>query len=1441
MSEDEKVDGDLNPTWDTESPVTQSQDDSQSPQFSSAQLSSPSSAQSALHSPAPSGTNLPVTTRLPLLPRADRYQMIRQIGSGGMGAVYLAQQDRPRRLVAVKVMHARLSSEAAQRRFEYESQVLARLTHAAIAKVYDADVWHQPDGPPVPFFAMEYVENARTLTEYVADKALNLTQKIDLFLQVCDAVHYGHQRGVIHRDLKPGNILVDPTGQVKIIDFGVARATDADLSLNTMQTQAGQIVGTLQYMSPEQAAADPDQLDVRTDVYSLGMILHELVSGHRAYELKGLPLHEAVRVIREHEPSRLSSIDRTLRGDIETIILKALSKERERRYQSALALAEDLERYLSSEPITARKPSMMYQVRLFARRNKPLVAGMTAAVLALALGLAGTLVGLFRANEATDLANTEASRANAALADLKHETAAAAFRAAETAYQRAAFSEAVRQYDRAIELGYDDPIEARIRKVEALNNLGRGIQARDEALKLDAIEDLGDHRATVTYVLALAQYATAGSEQEMAKVIAGFEAALEAGLDPRRALMARGIIAPTMDQAIDHFEQVVQLAPFEVGAHQALATYYMLSARPVEARRQMRILNTLLPESETVVVMRLIELLAYDGDIAAARELLADPAIPDHLRQMLGIGMAMLDEIAAFPPNLTPQQAMARLLPITFSIMARFQQSMGFDPKAAQETHAGFGVIHAPPFRSLTRQFSGLLFSGMLNPAAITEMVPALHRAVPCVEFAGGRIQLMVQASRAQPLPQRLAMLDEVDRFYQSIDWDRRLIPALSPYMEATTVRNYLIALADRILLEDHGIEPRPPRRDKLAPVAIQTVRRLFDLGEQGRGKPFIVMGTDMSALIRSERQLLAEVAAHFGAPELAMFILEHWRDEPPANPKQLKLTHALVLYRIGAFSQTMMAVHEMRDDQTIDWQIDDRAYFNNLLAGSLKGLEAGIAAQRARFAKTKEEIAALTVRMNELIAQVRMNDGQAVALLQETVLQLNQTAQHGSDTELKAAVDALVETGHEAEAVELAVKEFQARLKHMGLGFTPVMTVRALALDLAAKTNDPLQILRIHRAFLDAARVKYGDAAIAGSDLMQIWAAWLLSTGRKTQAVERLSELMEAADKPNLPDREHVRLGRAMLAMALQRLGRYDEARTVAQRAVEPYEKAGKLDQTHADETLKWAIEQGDSHRAAWAAITQRLAELKALETEHGPASEQAAAARARIASQVRSSYRWRMQQGHWAVAAPALALLHDLEPNGLTLFQLAISAHEWEDAKALINLQDRLHALFQEPQGQQGTTDAIEAAWILRTRCLLPGDDRETALKQIKLLLPALVKAQEAGEVDVTIQLALAAVGVLRHEPEQVKRWTQTAAKSDQPAIAAQALLLQATAALDARDEPAARLLLTEARKQVRLLPPPADHRLTEAWHEVTAAHILHRQVFDRLHPNLITPAKP
>ncbi len=362
---------------------------------------------------------------VPLPATVGPYRVLSVLGQGGMGVVYLAQQTRPERMVALKVVRPGYTSAKHLKRFEYEAEVLGRLLHPGIAQIYEAGTADLGAGLQ-PFFAMEYVDGI-PLTRYAQEHALDPRERLALFTRVCDAVEHAHQKGVIHRDLKPANILVTSDGQPKVLDFGVARTTDSDLQA-TMQTDIGQLVGTLPYMSPEQVSGKPEELDTRSDVYALGVILYELLAGRPPYSVENHLVLDAARIIREEEPTRLSSIDRALRGDIETIVGHALEKDPNRRYPTASALGADIGRFLGDQPISARPVSAWYQIERFSKRNRGLVIAATAGGVTLICGLIGTSIMLERAISAessltSQLSETDKARTSAELvAEFMSET-----------------------------------------------------------------------------------------------------------------------------------------------------------------------------------------------------------------------------------------------------------------------------------------------------------------------------------------------------------------------------------------------------------------------------------------------------------------------------------------------------------------------------------------------------------------------------------------------------------------------------------------------------------------------------------------------------------------------------------------------------------------------------------------------------------------------------------------------------------------------------------------------------------------------------------------------------------------------------------------------------------------------------------------------------------
>lgn len=343
--------------------------------------------------------------------RVGSYEITRFIAAGGMGVVHEAVQLKTGRHVALKIMRQTLAAEACSR-FQREVEILGRLQHHAIAPVIDAGICSDLTELELPYFVLELVDGVPL--GHASDGRSD-RERLELLIQVCDGVQHAHERGVVHRDLKPDNILVTPDGRVKILDFGIARVVGADDEApTTAYTRTGQFLGTLAYMSPEQLGGRPSEIDARCDVFALGVILYELLARRLPFDPRDRSLVEAAAYIRDVDPASLSSIDRAYRGDLDTITAKALAKDKRRRYTTVAELADDLRRYLRDDPIAARPPTTWYQLRKFARRHRWLCGSVTGAILLLTLGVIGTSWGYLEAERQRVNAEADRDRALAA-------------------------------------------------------------------------------------------------------------------------------------------------------------------------------------------------------------------------------------------------------------------------------------------------------------------------------------------------------------------------------------------------------------------------------------------------------------------------------------------------------------------------------------------------------------------------------------------------------------------------------------------------------------------------------------------------------------------------------------------------------------------------------------------------------------------------------------------------------------------------------------------------------------------------------------------------------------------------------------------------------------------------------------------------------------------
>lgn len=397
----------------------------------------------------------------------DRYKLLEKIGEGGMGSVWMAEQREPVvRRVALKIIKLGMDTREVVVRFEAERQALAMMDHPNIAKVLDGGA----TSTGRPYFVMGLVKGT-PITSYCDAAGADLRERLGLFIQVCDAVQHAHLRGIIHRDIKPENVLVtlhDGVPVPKVIDFGIAKATHAELTQKTMFTQHAQILGTPEYMAPEQAELRGLDIDTRADVYSLGVLLYELLTGTRPFDLRTLlekGFDEILRTIREVDPERPStrvstasadaspvavgrqvdveSLSKRLRGDLDWVIMKALEKDRRHRYESASGFAEDVQRYLRDEPVTAAPPGNLYRIGKFVRRRKGAVAAASTILLLLIGGTVGTGIGWWNTRQANRALSDALDAQAAALVEeerqreLAEENAQLAREAERTAAERA--------------------------------------------------------------------------------------------------------------------------------------------------------------------------------------------------------------------------------------------------------------------------------------------------------------------------------------------------------------------------------------------------------------------------------------------------------------------------------------------------------------------------------------------------------------------------------------------------------------------------------------------------------------------------------------------------------------------------------------------------------------------------------------------------------------------------------------------------------------------------------------------------------------------------------------------------------------------------------------------------------------------------------------------
>jgi serine/threonine protein kinase/Tfp pilus assembly protein PilF len=555
------------------------------------------------------------------------YKLLEEIGEGGMGLVFVAEQQQPvRRRVALKVIKPGMDSRQVIARFEAERQALAMMDHPNIAKVHDGGATAEGR----PYFVMELVKGA-PITDYCDRHRLTNRQRLELFLDVCHAVRHAHQKGIIHRDLKPSNVLVeihDVQPVVKVIDFGIAKAAGQQLTDKTLYTAMAQMVGTPMYMSPEQAGLSGLDVDTRSDVYSLGVLLYELLTGTTPFDREQFhkaSYDEMRRMIREDEPprpsTRLSTMQQAalstiaerrgleprrlslqLRGELDWIVMKALEKDRNRRYESASTFAADVQRYLEDEPVQACPPSAGYRFRKFARRYK--VALGTAGVVAAAL-LIGTAVSVWQAVEANVAHKLAEER-------LKNETQAR--HDAEAHFQKAL---------KAVKSMLKDVGDEKVAAIPQMKELRQRLLEDAIAFYTDLIASNPRHsqvyleRGDVYY--RMRQYKQARAD---------LEKAIEC--DPENA-RAHGLLGNLLTNmlgdplsmekiALPYLRRALELEPTNPGFYFVLAWYYYRTGRPKEEAAAYRKAAELSPPGSAKAYSFLAKAALADGDLRAAKE-----------------------------------------------------------------------------------------------------------------------------------------------------------------------------------------------------------------------------------------------------------------------------------------------------------------------------------------------------------------------------------------------------------------------------------------------------------------------------------------------------------------------------------------------------------------------------------------------------------------------------------------------------------------------------------------------------------------------------------------------------------------------------------------------------------------------------------------------------